>query len=268
MRPNRTRRILADGGVALGSYAFLRDPASVEAMGRAGLDHAIIDMEHTALDVSHVEAVVRGAETADITPIVRVFENDPKLILRVLEAGAQGVMIPSVRSEKDARAAVAACRYPPEGIRGTCRMSRAAQYGTFGERWPEHTREADREILVVGLVEDAAGAAEIERIVEVMDAVVVGRGDLASAFGVTGDVEHPRVLEVMERALAAGRDTGTPIGTLCYAPSDASRWIAQGFRLLQYGIDVAVLRSAYAGWARQVRDGLAARPADRRPVAP
>lgn len=261
MRPNRTKRLLDKGRPAFGSYAFLKDPASVEAMGYAGLDYAIIDTEHTALDMSHVEAMARGAEAAKITPIVRVYENNPKLILRALEAGAQGIMIPSVQSAEDARAAVRACRYPPEGSRGTCRMSRASRYGALMGRWSEHVQAANREILLVGLVEDEAGAGEIEAIVELMDVVVVGRGDLSTALGVSGLVDHPRVQEVVERAATTARRVGKPLGTLCYTSSDTTRWLREGYQFLQYSIDVQVLEGAYAAWVRDARDPAIASPA-------
>ncbi len=251
---NRTKRLMDEGQPAFGSYAFLKDPASVEAMGYAGLDYAIIDMEHTSLDVGDVQTMIRGAESVDITPIVRVYENNDKLILRVLEAGAQGIMIPSVQGVEDARQAVAATRYAPAGVRGTCRLARAAHYGGLMSQWPEHVQRVSTEILTVGLVEDRSGADEIEAIVDTMDVVVVGRGDLSTSLGVSGQVDHPDVMAVVERAERATQQAGKPVGTLCYTPDDARRWLARGYLFLQYSIDVQVLYGAYTSWLKPLRE--------------
>lgn len=252
---NRTRQLIASGEVALGSFAFLGDPTAVEAMGHAGLDFAIIDMEHTERDMSGVLALIRGAATTGLTPFVRVPDLDSKEILRALEAGAHGIMVPSVRSAQQARELARACRYPPDGDRGTCRFSRAAGLGAYARDWPDFVQRANAEVMAVALVEDEAGATEIEQIVAAVDLVLVGRGDLSSELGVPGQVDHPRVMAVVERYERACREHDKPMATMCYSTADAERWIERGYRLLIHTADVNVLFAAYASFCAEIRGG-------------
>lgn len=252
---NRTRHRLAAGQLALGSFAFLSDPASVEAIGQAGLDFAIIDMEHTDRDMSGVLPMIRGADATGITPLVRVPALDDKQILRALEAGAHGILVPSVGSAAQARTLRLACRYPPDGVRGTCRFSRASGLGANAADWPAFVARANAEVLAVALVEDPAGAAEIEQIVSEVDLVLVGRGDLSTALGVPGQVDHPDVMAIVERYERAARQHGQPLATMCYSAADAARWVDRGYQLLIYAADVNILFRAYADFRAALPPG-------------
>lgn len=255
---NQTRRKLAAGQTVLGSLTFLSDPVAVEAMGHAGLDFTIIDMEHTARDMSGVLPLIRGADTTGLTPFVRVPSLDEKLILRALEAGAHGVAVPSIRSADEARLLDQACRYPPHGVRGTCRFSRAAGLGVHAANWPEFVLSANSEVMSIALVEDEEGASEIDGIVAAVDLTLVGRGDLATALGVPGQVDHETVLAVVARYEQAARDCGRPLATMCYSAADAQRWMAKGYRVLIQTADVQVLYQAYATFGHKVRQSASA----------
>src|ERR671930_690339 len=129
MLENRVKRILREGGLALGTYVgSLADAQVVEIIGHAGYDAAFIDMEHTAFDLSTVQAMVVAAERVGITSIVRTPGFDPAFILRLLDMGVQGVQVPHVSNSETARQAVKAVRYPPLGERGMAAGSRAAEY--------------------------------------------------------------------------------------------------------------------------------------------
>lgn len=252
---NRTRQVIDRGQVALGSFAFLADPTAIEAMGHAGLDFAVIDMEHTERDMSEVLALIRGADATGLSPFVRVPDLDGKQILRALEAGAHGIMVPSVRTAEQARALARACRYPPDGDRGTCRFSRAAGTGAYARDWPAFVRRANAEVMAVALVEDAAGAEAIEEIVAEVDLTMIGRGDLSSELGVPGQVDHPSVMAVVERYERAARAHGKPMATMCYSTADARQWIARGYRMVIHTADVNILFHAYAGFCAEIRGG-------------
>ena len=132
MKENRVKRILSEGGLALGTHVGgIADPQIVEIIGLAGFDAAFIDMEHTAYDLRDVQLAVMAAERAGITPIVRTPGFDPAFILRLLDMGVQGIQVPHVSSAETAREAVRAVRYPPLGERGMAAGSRAADYGTI-----------------------------------------------------------------------------------------------------------------------------------------
>lgn len=250
---NRIRQLVCNGQVALGSFTFLADPAAVEVLGYAGMDFTIIDMEHTERDMSGALALIRGAQAAGVTPFVRLPELSDKQVLRATEAGAHGIVVPSVASAAQARALASACRYPPAGVRGTCRFARAASFGAVAADWQRHIERVNTEVMAVALVEDEVGVAQLEQIVAETDLVLVGRGDLSSELGVPGQVDHPRVMAVVERYERAARAHDRPLGTMCYSADDAARWIARGYRFLIYAADVNVLFKAYSGFAATVR---------------
>ena len=130
MNENRVKRILREGGLALGTHVGgIPDPQIVEIIGLAGFDAAFIDMEHTSFDLHDVQAMVMAAERVGITPIVRTPGFDPAFVLRLLDMGVQGIQVPHVHNAETARAAVKAVRYPPQGERGMAAGSRAAEFG-------------------------------------------------------------------------------------------------------------------------------------------
>src|ERR1700676_4736962 len=130
MKENRVKRILSDGGLALGTHVGgIADPQIVEIIGLAGFDAAFIDMEHTSFDLRDIQLMVMAAERAGITPIVRTPGFRPAFILRLLDMGVQRIQGPHVSSAETAREAVKAVRYPPQGERGRAAASRAADYG-------------------------------------------------------------------------------------------------------------------------------------------
>ena len=130
MRENRVKQVMADGKLALGTYVTFADPQVVEIIGLAGYDAAFIDMEHTTFDLALVTEMIRAADLAGVTSIVRVPDNDEKLILRLLDAGAEGIIVPHVDGLEGAKRAVEAVRYAPLGHRGGAAGTRATRFGS------------------------------------------------------------------------------------------------------------------------------------------
>ena len=126
MRENRVKRVMREGGLAIVSHVGFADPAVIEIIAMAGFDGAFIDMEHTVFDLQLVGEMIRVADLTGVTPIVRVPENNPKIILRVLDMGAQGVQVPHIEGIEGAKRAVAAVRYPPLGERGAAGSTRGS----------------------------------------------------------------------------------------------------------------------------------------------
>src|SRR6185437_4545563 len=160
MQQNRVKRIMTEGGLALGTHlGGIADPQIVEIIGLAGFDAAFIDMEHTSLDLHDVQSAVMAAERVGITPIVRTPGFDPAFILRLLDMGVQGVQVPHVSNPETARAAVQAVRYPPDGERGMAAGSRAANFG----KTPllEHMAQSNREVLLACMIEDMEAVEQI-----------------------------------------------------------------------------------------------------------
>jgi 2-keto-3-deoxy-L-rhamnonate aldolase RhmA len=209
MQDNRVKRILREGGLALGTHVGgIADPQIVEIIGLAGFDAAFIDMEHTNFDLHDVQAMVMAAERVGITPIVRTPGFDPAFILRLLDMGVQGIQVPHVDSPERARAAVQAVRYPPEGERGMAAGSRAADFGRIPIR--EHMARSNREILLAVMIEDMKAVEQIDAIAATpgVDLIAVGPSDLSRSLGVSGEPDHPRLVAAIDRIRAAVRNTG------------------------------------------------------------
>src|ERR1044071_5385067 len=209
MQENRVKRIMNEGGLALGTHVGgIPDPQIVEIIGLAGFDAAFIDMEHTTLDLHDVQACVMAAERVGITPIVRTPGFDPAFILRLLDMGVQGVQVPHVSDPETAREAVKAVRYPPEGERGMAAGSRAADYG----KTPllEHMAKSIREILLACMIEDMAAVERIDEIAAVpgVDLLAVGPSDLSRSLGGSGQPDHPRLVAGVDRGRGAGAEGG------------------------------------------------------------
>lgn len=197
MQQNRVKRVMREGGLAIVSHIGFADPAVVEIIALAGFDGAFIDMEHTVFDTQTVGEMIRVADLCGITPIVRVPENNPKTILRLLDMGAQGIQVPHIEGAEGARRAVAAVRYPPVGERGGAGSTRAAGYGSVA--WTEHMRTSNEEILLIVMTEDRRGLDEIEEIAAVdgVDVISLGPTDISTALGLT-DPNDPRLRQEFE----------------------------------------------------------------------
>jgi 2-keto-3-deoxy-L-rhamnonate aldolase RhmA len=204
MRENRVRAKMKQGTLALGTTVGLADPAVVEIIGLAGFDAAFVDMEHTSLDFRAVEEMIRACDVTGITSLVRVPDNNPKSILRVLEAGAQGIQVPHIASVEDALAAVKAVRYAPLGERGMADLTRAARYGAVPLR--EHMATSNAEILLAVMVEDKAALDQLAEIASIpgLDFIAIGPTDLAVALGVT-DPQDPLLKRTVEGIVATLR---------------------------------------------------------------
>src|SRR5882672_10219008 len=204
MQQNRAKRIINEGGLALGTHVGgIADPQIVEIIGLAGFDAAFIDMEHTSFDLHDVQSMVMAAERVGVTPIVRTPGFDPAFILRLLDMGVQGVQVPHVSTVETARAAVAAVRYPPQGERGMAAASRAADFG----KTPllEHMARSNREIILACMIEDMEAVERIDEIAAVagVDLLAVGPSDLSRSLGVSGRPDHPRLVAAIDRVRAA-----------------------------------------------------------------
>ena len=198
MKPNRIKQVMREGSLALVSHVGFADPAVVEIIASAGFDGAFIDMEHSIFDLQTGGEMIRVADLCDITPVVRVPDENPKTILRLLDMGAQGIQVPHIAGAEGARKAVEAIRYPPLGDRGGAGSSRAAGYGSVP--WLEHMKTSNEEILLIVMTEDKQGLAEIAEIAAVdgVDLIALGPTDISTALGMT-DPTAPRLKETFEQ---------------------------------------------------------------------
>ncbi len=207
MRENRVKRAMGEGGLAIGTFVSLADPQMVEIIGVAGFDAAFIDMEHTSFDLPIVGEMIRAAEVAGVTSLVRVPEENEKLMMRLLEMGAQGIIVPHVDGLAGARRAVDTVRFPPVGQGGTSSGTRATRFGTVP--WTEYTAWANDQIVLSVMVEDQKAIDEVEAIAALdgIDLVAIGPNDLAQTLGVR-DPTDPRLRSKVEEIAQRVRSVG------------------------------------------------------------
>lgn len=247
------KQALAQGEAVVGTFSGLGSTPIVEMLGHAGFDFVAIDCEHAATSPygPDILDLVRAALLADIAPIVRVAWNDPVQILKALDSGAQGVIIPHVNTAQEAEEAVGSAHYQPRGRRSACPAVFECDYG-FSD-WASHF--SARDPLVVALIEEYEGVQNIEEIAAVpgLGAVLVGPFDLAVSMGLTGDRMATGIAEARERIYAAAKANGVPSGDFVWDVTSCAERIKEGGQLLALSGDVVFFRQICMATVADVR---------------
>jgi 4-hydroxy-2-oxoheptanedioate aldolase len=249
---NGFKRALREGRQQIGLWCTLPGGYTAEAMAGAGYDWMLFDTEHSPADPLTVLGQLQAVAPYPVEAVVRPASNDPVLIKRFLDLGAQTLLIPYVQNASEARAAVAAMRYPPEGIRGVSGLTRATRFG----RVRDYARRAKDELCLLVQVETREALADIEAIaaVEGVDGIFVGPGDLAASLGHAGELGHPTVTAAVEDAIRRICACGMPAGVLTADPAFARRCIAFGTTFTAVAIDAGVLARGVEGALRPFRE--------------
>lgn len=249
--PNRVKRALAAGERVFGSWSNLSSPTAANVAGHAGVDFVILDLEHGPTNLETVEHQVYAAEAAGATPIVRVGSVDAPAILRVLDLGAQSLLVSHVSDPAEAAAVVSAARYAPDGDRGLSPFTR--HHGYSDESLPDKLRQANDEIFVGVLVEGERGLGNLAAIAATpgLDLVYLGVYDLSQTVGAPGDLRHPRVVEAVREAVTVVEAAGPAVGSVAPDREYLELLAGAGVRFLSYRVDSAILRDglkAARGW--------------------
>lgn len=254
---NRVKQLLGQGQPAIGQWLALPSPAVAELLAGYGMDWLLIDTEHGAADWETVEDMVRAMNGTVVVPIVRVGGNDPVLIKKALDRGAFGVIVPLVNTAEQARAAVAACRYPPDGIRGVA-GGRANRYGA---ELVQYVAEWNQQVLVVCQLETRQAVENAEAIAAVpgIDVLFIGPNDLSANLNQFRQFEHPEFTRAVDRILQAARSHGKTAGIMASAAEDTLAFVDKGFRFISVGSDVRMLGGTAASTYEKIRKGLSER---------
>ena len=252
MLENRTKAKLAAGEPAFGCFVRTAEPQLIEYVGMLGWDFLVFDAEHGSLQPREVEDLCRAIEPRDTTPMVRVTTNDAPTILRFLDTGAHGVLVPWVNSAADAERAVRSVKYTPRGIRGLA-GSRASEWG-LREPIGEYVQRANRETLVVIQIEtqDAVDAIDEYLAIDDIDVLFLGPTDLSQSLGHPGDLRHPDVLAAMDRVADAVVGSGTTLGIYAGTVDMTKEWLDRGARYFTTSLE-PFLRDGMRAHLRDVR---------------
>jgi 4-hydroxy-2-oxoheptanedioate aldolase len=251
---NAFKRALAAGQLQIGLWCSLASPIAAEIVADSGFDWLLIDSEHSPNEIPDLLAALQAVGRGTASPVVRPPWNDPVMIKRVLDIGAQTLLLPYVQNPDEARRAVAATRYPPAGIRGVTASGRAARYG----RVKDYLKRADSEICVIAQVETRSALDELEAIATTdgIDAVFIGPADLAASLGHVGHPQHPEVQAALEDGVRRLTAIGVPAGILTANEEEARRYINWGYRFVAVGVDIALLARGADALAQRFKSAL------------
>lgn len=248
---NTFKRGLRDGRQMIGLWNSIPGPVVAEMIAGTGFDWINIDTEHSLTDVPDTLGMMQAMAPYPVAAVVRPQSQDPVLIKRLLDLGAQTLMIPYVQSADEARAIVAAMRYAPRGFRGVAGGTRASRFGQV----PDYMAHAEDELCLIVQIETGTAVDAIEEIAAVdgVDALFIGPADLAASLGHPGNQSHPEVTAAIEAAIRRIVATGKPAGILTVDQDFARRCIGWGTRFTAVGVDLWLLSAAARDLAASFR---------------
>jgi 4-hydroxy-2-oxoheptanedioate aldolase len=242
-RPTLKERLKADEAV-FGTWCLIPSPEVIDVLAAAGLDFVLIDMEHGPMDFATAMRMATAASSRGCEPVIRVPYANEADVLRALDTGAAGVVVPHVETPEARRQAVSWMKYPPAGVRGFSPYTRAGGYASR----PGHTLRENERTLAGILVETTEGIANLPAILDDprLDLVYVGTYDLSVALGLPGDVKHPKVRQALRDAVKLARAAGKAAGCLFHDAAEREEFLDMGIRFLCYRVDSAVLHDGFA----------------------
>ena len=249
---NHFKQALLRGEQQIGLWCTLSNPYGIELLAGSGFDWLLIDTEHSPSDVVGVMAQLQAVAPYPVTAVVRPAWNDPVLIKRYLDIGAQTLLIPYVQNASEAEAAVRSIEYPSAGIRGVSALTRATRFG----RIKNYAALCREQLCLLVQIETLEALENLESItnVEGVDGVFIGPGDLAASMGLLGQPGHPEVVSVIEEAIARIRKCGKPAGILTGDKAIAKRCIELGTTFTAVGVDAGILANETSRLAGEFRE--------------
>jgi 4-hydroxy-2-oxoheptanedioate aldolase len=248
---NHLKHNLQAGKVQTGCWVSLASHASAEICAGAGFDWVLIDMEHAPNELHMVHHQLHAISAYPVSALVRLPWNDTVVIKRLLDVGAQSLLLPYVQNEEEAKRAVAAVRYPPRGVRGVSSSSRANRFG----RVTDYFKRVDGETCLIVQIETREALAQIEKIAAIdgIDGLFIGPQDLAASFGHLANPGHPDVQAAIADAITRIKKAGKAPGILAFAEADAKRWIEHGARFVAVTSDQFLLTRETSAVAARFR---------------
>jgi 4-hydroxy-2-oxoheptanedioate aldolase len=251
MPVNSFKRALRDRRTIYGTWLMSAAPSTAEALGCAGFDFVVVDMEHVPVDTPQMIEVLRTVAGTPASPVVRLPWNDMVMIKRALDGGAQSLMMPFVQNAEEARRAVAFTRYPPQGIRGVAAMHRASRFGTV----PNYLANAGNEICVIVQIETLAALERLPEIAAVpgIDSIFIGPGDLAASMGLIGDIANSQVQDKLREGAELCRKLDKPVGIVGPNPDMVGKFLEYGYTWVAIGSDMSFMVGRAQEWLGKLK---------------
>lgn len=241
MRATGLKKKLNEGNLTLGSWITIGSPVVAEVMAHSGFEWLTVDMEHSAITLDIAQSLIKTIELNNCIPLVRVGENNPYLIKRVMDAGSHGVIVPMVNTRKDAENAVKAVKYPPIGSRGVG-LARAQKYGFDFEGYKKWL---EKDSVVIVQIEHVDAVKNLKEILttEGVDAFIVGPYDISGSLGIPGDFENEKFKNEIEKIMKIAKETKKTSGfhVIPPNPKEVERIINLGYRFVAISLDTLFL---------------------------
>ena len=254
---NRLKKIISEKGNAIGTFLGVTNVPLMECLGYTGLDFVVIDTEHGPYDTQPMGDLIKAAEVGGIAPIVRVADVTHKEIQRAVDNGAQGVIVPCLRSVEEFRKAVALAKFAPVGNRG---FIKARGSGFGNEPWAavpleEYMKNCNERVLMLPQCETKEALDSIEEIVQIegLDGIFIGPFDLSISMGIPAQFNHPDFVAAIDRIRKACKDAGKLCMIFTSTPDDTKKYLEAGFDAVANGIDSVIYTEAYRNLVKQIR---------------
>lgn len=250
---NNFRERLEKQDYMLGAFIASCNPTNVEILGMNGLDFVILDMEHSQLGLETMVDMIRTAEMNGMVPITRVYTMETKLMRRILDIGAHGIMVPMVSTTEDAHYTIDAVKYPPLGKRG--------MNGGRGPKWGDYENyiyEANNALVTIFQCETREGLENIEEIAKTpgLDCIFIGTADLSMELGYPWEVDHPKVRAAIDKILKVCQENNVLPGIVTTSAEDAVRRVKQGFRVVTCMNDLAFFKKQSNAEIQNIRTAI------------
>ena len=260
MSMNKLRDLYAAGKPAIGTFFSSGNAAMMECLGYTGLDFAVIDTEHGPFDTETMQDLIRAAEHAELVPVVRIADVTHKEIQRAADCGAQGLIIPCLRSLDDFKKAVDLAKYAPAGNRGFIK-GRGAGFGCADwTKGPleEYFAKSNEKLMLIPQCETVEALEQIEEIAALpgVDGIFIGPFDLSTTMGIPGQFTNPEFLAAEQRVKKACEAAGKPCYILSMTEEEGSRLLNEGYAGVAHSLDFAMFTDAYTKTVKAIRDGL------------
>lgn len=251
MPRNTFKHALQEGRMVYGTWLMSGAPSTAEALGCAGFDFLVVDMEHVPVDTPEMIDILRTMAGTPAQAVVRLPWNDMVQVKRALDGGAQSLMFPFVQNADEARRAVSTTRYPPEGVRGVAAMHRASRFATV----PNYLKGAGAEVCVIVQIETPAALEQLPQIAAVpgVDSIFVGPGDLSASMGYLGDIAHADVQAQLKHAAQLCQQLGKPCGIVGPNPEMVGKFIEYGYTWVAVASDMGMMVGRAQEWLGKLK---------------
>ena len=235
IKKNKFKEHIANKKKQIGIWSCLSNNTIAEIISVTGFDWSVIDMEHSPNDIQEVLTQLQVMEGYDTEPVVRVPWNEPIMVKRILDMGAQTILFPFVQNAEEAKAAVAATRYPPKGIRGIMSAARMNRYGHV----ENYYEDAEKEICVIVQCETKDAIKNIPEISKIdgVDGIFMGPSDISGSIGKIGKFEDQEVQDLIHEALDVCNKVGKPAGILTAKKDYAKKYVEAGYTFVAINSD-------------------------------